>query len=92
MTIADAAVMGFHARQKRFTDRLEEAITPPVDPFTGKTLGYRKEPNGFVIYSAGPTGKFAGGAPGMKREGREAYYRYPPLPPQPAQPAPKTFP
>ena len=34
----------------------------PVDPFTGKPLEYRREGDGFLIYSAGPDGRDDGGS------------------------------
>jgi len=35
---------------------------PPVDPFAGKPIEYRREADGFLIYSAGPDGRDDGGS------------------------------
>ena len=54
--------------------------TPPqgfIDPFTGKPLLFRREGGGFVVYSAGPTGRFDGGKLGAKVPGQESLFRYP---------------
>ena len=82
--IAAAGIMAYRARTGDFPERLVQALNPPPkDPFTGNAIRYRREPAGFVVYSAGNTGRFDGGQPGIKPEGREAFYRYPPEPPSP---------
>src|SRR5207247_5529550 len=79
--ILAADVLAFRAETGQFPDRLEDTRTAPVtDPYSGKAVRYRKEPNGFVVYSVGPEGKFDGGKPGSKRDPKESYVRYPPLP------------
>ena len=72
---AGAAVLATKAQTGAFPDTLPPTFT---DPFTGKPLGYRREgDNGFVVYSAGPDGKFDGGKPGDTRSGANIVFRYP---------------
>jgi hypothetical protein len=53
------AVRLFHHERGRWPDRLDElvpdyfALLPP-DPYTGRQLIYRRQPDGFVLYSTGP--------------------------------------
>jgi hypothetical protein len=82
--LAGAAALAYKAQHGMFPDRLEAALPqPPTDPLTGKPLHYRREPEGFVVYSVGEDGSFDGGKPGDRRNNRQAYFRYPatPLPP-----------
>jgi hypothetical protein len=73
-----AAVLAWKARHGAFPARLEEALSPaPADPFDLKPLRYRREGDGFVVYSVGPTGKFDGGKPDVKLDAKEALFRYP---------------
>ena len=51
-----------------------------MDPFTNRSLLYKREGTGFVVYSAGPTGRFDGGKPGVKVPGQESLFRYPVVP------------
>lgn len=61
VTAAGAAVLAEKARTGAFPAALPPTFT---DPFTNKPLGYRLEgTDGFVVYSAGPTGTFDGGKP-----------------------------
>ena len=75
VTLAAAAVLAAKAKTGAFP-----AALPPsfLDPFTGRPLGYNREgANGFVVYSAGPTGEFDGGKPSEKAPGQESVFRYP---------------
>ena len=74
VTLAAATLLGKKATAGSYPDALPAGF---VDPFTGKPLGYRREGVGFVIYSAGPTGRFGGGRPGEKAGGQESVFRYP---------------
>ncbi len=86
VTFVAAAVMAHRARTGRFPEALSKALNPiPKDPFTGNPLRYRKEANGFVVYSAGPTGRFDGSVTPLNPARREVYYRYPPAPPERAR-------
>jgi hypothetical protein len=77
ITRAGAAALAWKARHGRFPSTLETALTPiPSDPFDGKPIRYRLEGKGFVVYSIGTTGTFAGGAPD-EASGKEALFRYP---------------
>jgi hypothetical protein len=68
---AGAAVLAAKAQTGAFPASLPPTFT---DPFTSKPLGYRREgTNGFVVYSAGPDGKFDGGKSGYQR----ILFRYP---------------
>jgi hypothetical protein len=49
----------------------------PTDPFDGKPMRYRVEGKGFVIYSVGPTGKYAGSPKQPGRPFREVVLRWP---------------
>jgi hypothetical protein len=49
----------------------------PMDPFDGKPLRYRVEGKGFVIYSIGPTGKYAGAPKEEGKPYREVAVRWP---------------
>lgn len=56
----------FKGRTGRYPDRLDELVPGlltevPVDPFTGKPLVYRREGEGFVVYSLGSNEKDDGG-------------------------------
>lgn len=76
--IAGAALLADRSRRGAFPDRLEEALpTPPPDPFTGRSLRYRREGDGFVVFSVGPDGTFDGGPAGARIGGRESLFRYP---------------
>lgn len=86
--MAGAALLAHRARNGAFPARLEEALPqPPPDPFGDGPLRYRREGDGFVVYSIGPTSRFDGGKPGDKRNNGEAAFRYP-LPPRTAAPPP----
>jgi hypothetical protein len=83
--MAGAAVLAYEGRHSTFPDRLAQAIPePPLDPFSAGPLKYRREGDGFVVYSLGPDGNFDGSKPGAPRERDQAYFRYPatPTPPQ----------
>ena len=81
--LAAAAVMAAWTNKEGFPVTLPSAFS---DPFTGKSLGYRREgTHGFVVYSAGPDGTFNGGKPEEKTPTTQSAFRYPvkpiPLPP-----------
>jgi hypothetical protein len=56
----------YKSRTGRYPDNLG-ALVPgilkevPIDPFTGKTLVYRREGEGFIVYSLGTNEKDDGG-------------------------------
>ena len=80
---AGAAVLAAKAQTGTFPAALPAPFT---DPFTGKPLGYRLEgADGFVVYSAGPTGAYDGGRPGDPTHGPNTVFRYP-LAPVPVPP------
>lgn len=72
-----AAVMTYRAHYGKFPENLAFLPSPPVDPFKDASLGYRTEPNGFVVYCHGPNGTFEGGKPGDKAPQRTPLFRYP---------------
>ncbi len=47
------------------------------DPFSDHALTYRREKDGFIIYSAGPTGAFGGGTAERKPDSMETVFRFP---------------
>jgi hypothetical protein len=56
----------FKARTGRYPDSLAELVPDllpavPIDPFTGDPLVYRREGEGFVVYSLGSNQKDDGG-------------------------------
>jgi hypothetical protein len=81
VVMAGAGLLAYKARHGSFPATIEEALSrPPLDPFSGRTLRYRREGDGFVVYSVGREGRFDGGRPGGKISGREVYFRYPVVP------------
>ena len=75
VTAAGAAVLAAKAQTGTFPAALPSGFT---DPFTGRPLGYHAEgTNGFVVYSAGPTGVYEGGKPGEITPPGEIAFRYP---------------
>jgi hypothetical protein len=97
--MAGAAVLSYRARNGAWPDRLDEVLPRlPLDPFTLRPLRYRRDGDGFVIYSLGPSGVDDGGqapVPGNRWKQWKAVFRYPAPPPQQAaaqtalQPLPK---
>lgn len=76
VTEAAAAVLAAKAKTGTFPQALPAGLP---DPYTNKPLNYRREgANGFVVYSAGPTGHYDGGTAGQKPPGQESVFRYPP--------------
>ena len=75
ITRAAAAVLADRAKTGAYPAALPGTFS---DPYTGKPLGYRREGDGgFVVYSAGPNGKYDGGKPGEKVPRQESLFRYP---------------
>jgi hypothetical protein len=78
-----AALLTYKSRHGAFPERMESALPKlPSDPFTGRSLRYRREGQGFVLYSVGPTAMFDGGRPDGKQPKDQAFFRYP-APPAP---------
>ena len=78
VVMAGAEALAYRARHGVYPIRLDQAAPNlPPDPFTQKPLLYCREPGGFVVYSAGPTGHFDASKLGVKRGPREAYFRFP---------------
>lgn len=74
------AALAFAYRQSRgqFPDDWAQAQIPAAsDPFSDHALTYQREKEGFVIYSAGPTGAFGGGTAGRKPDSMETVFRFP---------------
>jgi hypothetical protein len=83
VAIAAAALLAYKARHGAFPERMEGTLLPlPLDPFTGRPIGYRREGEGFVVYSVGPRGDFDGGQPNGEQPKGQTFFRYP------AQPVP----
>lgn len=94
--IASAAVLAYRDRNGRWPERLTEALSPvPIDPFDSRPLKFRREGDGFVVYSVGKDGRYEGGKPDAPRDRAEAVFRYPappPQPPPPPEPEPEPLP
>jgi hypothetical protein len=76
--MAGAALLAFKARRGAFPASMRAALPQsPLDPFTGQPLQYRREGEGFVVYSVGADGKFDGGRPGTPRTPGQVLFRYP---------------
>ena len=75
---AGAKVLEARATTGQWPSALPATTT---DPFSGKPLLYHGEGDGFVVYSVGASGKFAGGKPETGEADRkqgEAFFRYTP--------------
>jgi hypothetical protein len=75
---AGCEVLLWRAKHGAWPRNLRECMARvPADPFDGKPLRYRREGDGFVIYSVGETGRFDGGTPGVKPKPVESLFRWP---------------
>jgi hypothetical protein len=73
ITRAAASLLAYKSRHGSFPMTLAEALKPvPLDPFDGKPLRYRREGDGFVVFSIGRNGTCAGGNPNRKPARYEA--------------------
>lgn len=81
--MAGAAVLAYRGRKGGWPEQLDQALSPTLDPFSSRPLGYRREEDRFVVYSVGPSGRFDGGRPAVARDASQAYFRYPAPRPQP---------
>jgi len=66
ITLTACALQAYHRDNKRYPDSLVALDgvyidKRPVDPFRGKSLIYRLQPNSFLLYSVGPNLKDEGG-------------------------------
>jgi len=78
VTRSAAALLAWKVKHGAFPATLSEAISPvPADPFDGKPLRYQREGGGFMVYSVGKDGTFAGGSPDRKSEAADVLFRYP---------------
>jgi hypothetical protein len=83
VVLAAAELLAYKARHGAFPQHMEQALPePPPDPFTNCPLRYRREGDGFVVYSVGPKGDFDGRWPDGEKPKDQAFFRYPapPLP------------
>jgi hypothetical protein len=65
---ANAAVLIWKCRHGTYPVSLQQAmVNVPKDPFDLKPIRYRRENGGFVVYSVGKTGQYAG-QPGSHEE------------------------
>jgi hypothetical protein len=79
VTQAAAEVCLWKAKHGRFPETLAEAMTSvPTDPLDLKPLRYRREGDGFVVYSVGWSLGYDGGP--LKPREIEAVFRYPSRP------------
>lgn len=78
VVLAAAQVLLYRSRRGAFPAQLRDAILqPPRDPITDGVLQYRRERDGFVIYSRGPDGTFDGGSPGKTVPKEQVAFPYP---------------
>jgi len=77
-TRAGAAVLSYRAAHGSLPATLSSAMSSvPVDPFDLKPMRYRREGDGFVVYSTGPTLEYDGGTAGEATAKGEVAFRYP---------------
>ena len=77
-TRAGAAVLSYRAAHGSLPATLSDAMpSVPADPFDLKPMRYRREGDGFVIYSVGPTLEYDGGTAGEAIAKKEIAFRYP---------------
>ncbi len=79
---AACAALSARSAQGAFPSSLDAAAFP--DPYSGAQVGYRREGEGFVVWSPGPAGRFNGGGSGTAPTPRDVLLRYP-LAPGPVQ-------
>lgn len=77
-----AALLAYKAQNGSFPDQSANTISFVNDPFTSQPLNYRREGDGFVVFSVGSERRFDGGQPGMKTNLAQSYFRYTPLEPK----------
>src|SRR6185295_13546062 len=70
-TVLQCAVVGlgverFHMKNKRWPESWDEVVTAgfiksvPIDGYDGQPLRFRETEDGFVVFSVGPQGSYAG--------------------------------
>lgn len=78
VTRISAAVLAWKDRYGSFPDRLDQVMNSlPLDPFDVNALRYRREGEGFVVFSVGQKRLFDGGAPNKRPAGLDVLFRYP---------------
>lgn len=85
LTRLSLAIIDYHREHGSYPENLEQTGAKNlIDPFTGKSLIYRREPEGFVIYSVGDDQTDDGGHYDLKEpwNDKDIVLRYP-KPPQP---------
>jgi hypothetical protein len=76
--MAGATILAYKGQQGRFPESLAELGTTTFpDPFGSGVLKYRREVEGFVVYSVGPDGNFDGSQPGAPIDRHQAFFRFP---------------
>jgi len=78
VTHTAAAILNYKVIHGSLPTTLETIGAPiPVDPFDQQPLRYRREGNGFVVYSVGTTLHYDGGTAGQPIAKTESAFRYP---------------
>ena len=72
---AGAAVLAYRARHGAYPAELAQVPIHTQDPFTGGPLHYRRQKDGFIVYSVGKDGKFDGNVTSDVRSA--LYFQYP---------------
>ncbi len=78
VTQLGAELIAYKANHGSYPDTLGKIVSPePVDPTNGKPFGYRREGDGFVVFSTGVNSDFDGGEPGKVKGRFDVLFRYP---------------
>jgi hypothetical protein len=78
VTLTAASVLEWKVRHGAFPVTLAQAMPRvPQDPFDLRPIRYRREGNGFVVWSVGVSGRFGGGRRGTRYPSSEVLFRYP---------------
>ncbi|BDI31881.1 hypothetical protein CCAX7_39320 [Capsulimonas corticalis] len=72
-----ANILIWKSQHGAFPATLSAIGVTPLDPYSGKPFGYRREGAGFVLYSVGKDGTFDGGTPQVKPKDHSPIFRYP---------------
>lgn len=85
-----AAAMAFRTRTGRYPDALANSVTPaPLNPYTQKAMGYRRDAGGFVVWSVPDVTGLDNKAAAQLRKNLTFQY---PAPPEPKAPVRRSRP
>ncbi|HEX8465324.1 MAG TPA: DUF1778 domain-containing protein [Abditibacterium sp.] len=78
VVVTSASLLIHKARYGSFPDAGRPPSALQRDPFSGRSLGYRREGYGFVVFSVGQNRRFDGAPTAPSLSSRERYFRYAP--------------